>query len=252
MTQYEHSLLAMKRLLDAAHETHWAQWIATDIEQWRAADDTSHHLSAYGGMGSFNDVIICRANQHSVTEVTEAWANTLFEWLKSVCYFLAKHPNDSFTAETLANRVGRHDSSLAAFIGGDRTPASMRGYATEPVKLQGWRCLQCGQSEVTDRDIEYLMAQDLIPNMVFSACGSQTLNNLVDKVLASDVSGAEETRKMLAAAAVASDILLITRDGWNWKCPHCDSDDTAVYRWVLRLDNECRFEPSTDNLPLRK
>ena len=90
MTQYEHSLLAMKRLLDAVHETHWAQWIATDIEQWRAADDTSHHLSAYGGMGSFNDVIICRANQHSVSEVTEAWANTLFEWLKSVCYFLWK------------------------------------------------------------------------------------------------------------------------------------------------------------------
>ncbi len=166
MTQYEHSLVAMKRLLDAVHEDHWANWIGTDIEQWRATGDTSHHLSAYGGMGSFNDVIICRANEHSVTEVTEAWANTLFEWLKSVCYFLAEHPTDSFTSETLANRVGRHDSSLAA--------------------------------------------------------------------------------------AVASDILLITRDGWNWKCPHCNSDDTAVYRWVLRLENECRFEPSTDNLPLRK
>jgi hypothetical protein len=88
--------------------------------------------------------------------------------------------------------------------------------------------------------------------MVFSAGGSQSLDKLVDKVLASDVTGADETRKMLAAAAVASDILLITRDAWNWKCPHCDSDDTAVYRWVLRLDNECRFEPSTDNLPLRR
>ena len=88
---------------------------------------------------------------------------TLFEWLKSVCYFLAKHPNDSFTPPPPPPPLGRHDSSLAAFIGGDRTPASMRGYATEPVKLQGWRCLQCGQSEVTDRDIEYLMAQDLIP-----------------------------------------------------------------------------------------
>lgn len=252
MTQYEHSLLAMKRLLDAVHENHWAQWIATDIERWRASGDTSHHLSAYGGMGSFNDVIICHANQHSVTEVTEAWANTLLVWLKSVCYFLAKHPQHSFSPETLAARIGLHDSSLAAFVGGDQAPASMRGYAAEPAKLRGWRCLQCGQAEVTDRDIEYLMAQDLIPGMMFSACVSQTLDKLVDKVLAADISGTEETRKMLAVAVAASEIRLVPRDGWNWKCPHCGSDDTAVYRWVLCSGNECRFEPSADNLPLQE
>lgn len=247
MNQFEHSLIAMKRLLDAVGETHWAQWIAQDIEQWRLDRDTSHHLSAYGGMGSLNDVAISCGSEHAVTEITEAWANTLFEWLKSICYFLAQHPNDSFTAEMLAERVGRHDSALAAFIGGDLTPASMRGYADEPRVLEGWRCLHCGRAEVTNEDIEYLMAQDLVPSMVFSSCGSCTLDKLVDQALASDISGIEATRKNLAAAVAASNILLITRDEWNWRCPNCDSDDTAVYRWNLNVKNGCSFDPSHDN-----
>jgi len=252
MNQYEHSLIAMKRLLDAVGETHWAQWIAEDLELWRSERDTSHHLSAYGGMGSFNDVVISCGNEHSVTEITDAWANTLFEWLKSICHFLAKHPTDSFTAEMLAERVGRHDSALAALVGGDQAPASMRGYANEPRVLQGWRCLHCGRSEVSDRDIEYLMAQDLVPNMVFSSCGTCTLDELVDQTFASDIPGIESTRKTLAAAVSTSGILLITRDQWNWRCPSCDSDDTAVYRWNLNLDNGCSFETSNDNLPLQK
>ena len=48
MNQYEHSLIAMKRLLDAVGESHWAKWIDTDITEWRANRDPSHHLSAYG------------------------------------------------------------------------------------------------------------------------------------------------------------------------------------------------------------
>ncbi len=56
MSQYEHSLIAMKRLLDAVGEAHWADWIHADIEHWRSKHSTSHHLSAYGGMGSFTDV----------------------------------------------------------------------------------------------------------------------------------------------------------------------------------------------------
>ncbi len=77
MNQYEHCLIAMKRLLDAVGESHWAKWIDTDIKVWRANCDVSHHLSAYGGMGSFNDIWICRANQHTLTEAQEPWANTL-------------------------------------------------------------------------------------------------------------------------------------------------------------------------------
>ena len=102
MTQYEHRLVAVKRLLDAVGETQWAEWIATDIDRWREAEDTSHHLSAYGGMSSFNDIIFSQGNEHSLTAVTEPWANTLLLWLRSLCHFLAQHPDATFTAEALA------------------------------------------------------------------------------------------------------------------------------------------------------
>jgi len=36
MTQYEDSLIAMKRLLDAVGDKHWGQWVTTDIERWRS------------------------------------------------------------------------------------------------------------------------------------------------------------------------------------------------------------------------
>ena len=129
MSQYEHSLIAMKRLLDAVGETHWADWIHRDIEDWRSKRSTFHHLSAYGGMGSFTDVWICRANHNEVSKAQEPWVNTLFGLLQSICYYLAQHPKKSLAAKTLSKVVGGHGSALAAFLGGDAAPNSMKGYA---------------------------------------------------------------------------------------------------------------------------
>ena len=64
MNQYEFSLIAMKRLLDAVGESHWAKWIDTDITEWRSNRDATHHLAAYGGMGSFNDIWIRQTMFH--------------------------------------------------------------------------------------------------------------------------------------------------------------------------------------------
>lgn len=252
MTQYEHSLIAMKRLLDAVGESHWANWIDTDITAWQTHRDVSHHLSAYGGMGSFNDIWICRANQHAVTEHQEPWANTLFEWLKSTCHFLAQHPNETFGAKSLAVAIGRHDSALAAFVGGDKAPASMHGYAHEDRKLHGWRCLRCGHAESSHRDIETLIAQDVVPKLVFESCEQLSLDELVDQSLALNIHNIRSLRQTIATAVTASGIALLDRDGWMRPCPKCRTDDTAVYRWRLVIGRELRFEPADDNLPMRK
>jgi hypothetical protein len=251
MSQYEHSLTAMKHLLDAVGD-HWADWIGADIERWRSNRDTSHHLRAYGGMGSFNDIVICRANQHRITESRAPWANILFKWLKAICCFLAQHPNDSFTADALSNAVGMHNPSLSAFVGGNEAPSSMRGYANEDPKLQGWRCLDCGCSEASNRDIEYLLAQVVVPSMIFRSCEFLTLVQLVDRILECSINGIDNMRKEIVAAVTASDISLKNREGWMRPCPSCGRDATAVYRWRLITDKGFRFEPAADNLPLRK
>lgn len=249
---YEHSLRAMERLLTTVGEEYWANRIREDIDQWQTRSDTTHHLSAYGGMGSFNDIGILQSNDHNVTEAQEPWVNTLFEWLKSVCYYLAQHPNQNITAEKLSKAVGRYDSALAAFVGGDKAPASMRRYANEPRELTGSRCLRCGYSEASNRDIDDLIAEDVIPVMVFRSCEKMTLDKVVDDVLNLDIPGLAETHQELAAAVTASEIVLNDREDWMRPCPHCGSEDTATYRWNVVVAGEFRFEPSDNNLAMRE
>lgn len=250
MNQYEHSLIAMKHLLDIVGASFWANYIEENISEWRSNRETTQHLSAYGGMGSFNDLWICKANQHTVTEEQEPWANALFEWLKSLCYFLAHQPNDSFTASALIQHIGRYDSVLAAFVGGENASAAIRGYATKNRKLHGWRCICCGYAEASNRDIENMIAQDVVPTMVFLSCEQLTLDELVDQVLARDIPNLEKMRQSLVIAVIDSGIALVDRDGWMRPCPNCNDDDTAVYRWQLVDNGGLRFEPSDDNLPM--
>jgi len=251
MGHYQHCLEAMIRLLEAVGETQWSTWLREDVRLWQASSDTRHHLAAYGGMGSFKDVCICRQNQDRVTEQQEPWANVLFEWLKTLCYFLARNLPEEVTAARLLKAVGRHDAALAAFVGGDRAPVSMRGRVNGERKLQGWRCLDCGHGEVATQDIEYAIAEDLIPIIVFRACETRTLDTLVDAVLRLDVPGADDARRDTASVAIASGIEIHVREGWMRPCPKCGKDHTAVYRWRLVSRPAAHFVPADDNLPMR-
>src|ERR1700692_4794798 len=58
-------------------ETHWSGWIAGDASRLRRGDlyGITHFLSAFGGMGSLNDLIICRQNGHRITEAETTAAN---------------------------------------------------------------------------------------------------------------------------------------------------------------------------------
>lgn len=249
MTHYEHTLVAMERLLNAVGERHWASWIREDIDQWKKAADPAHHLSAYGGMGSFNDVTICRANQHEVSAVQEPWANTLFEWLKALCYYFARHPNQQATSEILIRAVGRDEPSLAAFVGGDKAPASMKGLVGSDRTVGGWRCLACGHSEISGTDVDYFIASEVIPRVLFPACVNKTLDELVDKALAVDIRGLEESRRELICAAEASGIIVRDREGWMWDCPKCGQRSSAVGRWRY-LHAQGRLQLSEDCLPV--
>jgi hypothetical protein len=47
-------------LLRARGETHWAAWLESDLQRLRASDfdGITHLLFAFGGMGSFNDLML--------------------------------------------------------------------------------------------------------------------------------------------------------------------------------------------------
>lgn len=224
-TAYEHTLEAMERLLRAAGETHWATWMQQDLKEWRESGSTRHHRSAYGGMGSFNDLWLT-PQDHGVSAEQEPWANELFEWLKALLFWLARDPSRHVTAAELRS-----------------------AFAATARPLAGWRCLRCGFSEVTPSDIDGFIAAQRIPPMVFTACERGTLETLVDSVLAMDLEELTSLRPVVRAAAEASGIRVVARDGWMRLCPQCGSERTAVYRWILETGPD-RFEPAGDNLPM--
>ena len=54
------------RLLEEDGEQHWSQWMRQSRERLLNSDYSGieHLLSAYGGMGSFNDLILCQSYEN--------------------------------------------------------------------------------------------------------------------------------------------------------------------------------------------
>jgi len=250
MKQYEASLRAMHKLLSRVEESHWANWIEKDIKDWQQNKDVSHHLSAYGGMGSFNDVVLCKANTHNIAENLEPFANTLFDWLKALCLFFSKDPDQVYEAEELKKQVGYHDASLSAFVGGDSAPDSMRGLFEIGQQLSGLRCLSCGYAEIFQGSIDTFVLRILLPPLVFAASENNALESLIEDVLNKKIDQYKELNEATHEGLSAAGIKL-TNDDWNWNCPSCKKKDTAVYRWDIVSIKPLRFSPSDDNLEMR-
>ena len=74
---YTEALTCLRSILLADHPEfqNWIDWLERDIEDWTQRREVAHHLRAYGGMGSFNDLPSMRGNH-----------DYIFDFLKSVCY----------------------------------------------------------------------------------------------------------------------------------------------------------------------
>lgn len=70
----------------------WAKWLADDATRIRSRDfqGLEHLLSAYGGMGSLNDVYICPENGHPVAAEDVAAVNKQLQHLLSRIFKLAE------------------------------------------------------------------------------------------------------------------------------------------------------------------
>ena len=74
---YTEALVCLRLILQTDHPEfkNWLDWLGRDIEDWTQRRELAHHLLAYGGMGSFNDLPNMRGNH-----------DYIFDFLKSVCY----------------------------------------------------------------------------------------------------------------------------------------------------------------------
>jgi hypothetical protein len=216
MPPYSDALNAMHDLLGALGEQHWRAWIAQDIDEWESHKSVSHHLSAYGGMGSFNDI-----------GFEDVWLGVLFDDLKSACYYFAHQPTSKPDITGLERSMG-----CVSF------------------ELSGWRCLVCGYGVISHRNIDYFIARRIIRQNVVAEAGRAHLREFVASAIRSHPTDVALTPAKVVSWVDGSGLHIRDSNEWLRPCPNCGSEDTAVYRWLL-ADGEHRFVPAHDNLRLR-
>lgn len=84
-------LESISTTLTAFGEKHWADWVAEDARRLRHGDlsGAAHFLSAFGGMGSINDLYICPRNGHRIAETEVVTKNEGLKGALSEAYALA-------------------------------------------------------------------------------------------------------------------------------------------------------------------
>ena len=62
---YTEALICLRSILQADHPEfkNWIDWLERDIEDWTQRREVAHHLQAYGGMGSFNDLDVYKRQE---------------------------------------------------------------------------------------------------------------------------------------------------------------------------------------------
>lgn len=86
MDYYLQALQTMHYILNSQNNPNawfenWVEWISKDITDWEFRQNTYHHIRAYGGMGSFNDLPQIRGDNGNYS--------IIFDLLRSFCYQFA-------------------------------------------------------------------------------------------------------------------------------------------------------------------
>ncbi len=219
----ELALAALVELLERSGEARWRDWAAKYLEAARESGVVAPEvLGAYGGMGSFNDLLLDPANGHTLEPMEVPWANQLLAVRGERVYRLATEASD--------DRAG--DAGWAR-------PA-------DP-PLEGWRCLACGHAELTTHEIEWWVARIFVPAHVGDG-PLATDPELIQRILEGRALGVPESRGDAIQRAFTSGLLVTEREGVMRPCPACGSGDTGVCRWVIAGEV---LMPAEDNLELR-
>ena len=85
------TLDALIELLNDVGESHWSSWMQKSNKRILNSDYSGieHLLGAFGGMGSFNDLVLMKVNGHRIKESQTADLNSKLSELRTSIYTLA-------------------------------------------------------------------------------------------------------------------------------------------------------------------
>lgn len=215
---YKLSLELLRTILLENQYDFWANWMAEDIENWKKNQNTEHHLRAYGGMGSFNDIVI--GNQ----DLAGLWQGRVFGMLQSLAYGLAS---------------------------GDALEDILARITATSTQISGWRCQDCGAARINAIDIERFVCASFLPQLFVNYLKGNGLTEILNtnKLIASEE---VSSKKAVIEKLIGQANIEIARDNnWLWTCPKCGSSRVCSYRWEI-LNNETKIVESADNLEINK
>ena len=224
MELYPEILKVLRNLLEQSHNTHWVNWINEDIEQWNRFKKTKHHLSAYGGVGSINDLWV------GVNDLNGIWENEIFDNSKSLAY-------------TLAQKKGIGSAELVRF---SKNPNGK--------EIKGWRCLECGYSEITKNKIESYIANKFVAHILKEKIENEELASISETKELRSLEKVVIHRNKLISTIKNLEIKLTEKiDKWKKPCPSCNSENKAVYHWnYIESSKLNQIIASENNLKIKK
>ena len=146
MDYYLQSLETMRYILESNTPNfcfeYWIRWLAKDIAEWTAHRNTRHHVNAYGGMGSFNDLPPIKGN--------DGYYEVVFNLLKSFSYeFAFLYGRDGILPEKLQEDCLREFLEKPQMI----SPSDYNAHLTN--------------KEIVRQTADYLRAGTLLQNVDF-------------------------------------------------------------------------------------
>ena len=216
---YKITLEILSKILQEENYDHWAKWMQEDIKLWETNKSVDHHLHAYGGMGSFNDVVIGGNNNEGI------WKGQVFGHLQTLSYSLAKGDSLESILEGILNRNNSNE-------------------------ISGWRCRNCGDARMADRDINLFIANYFIPKLFIKYVQEDRLREVADIYKLIDSEEVINKKDQIVSIIQQTNIFLNLDDNWLWTCPKCGSSEVCVYRWKVLADGSKLVE-GDDNLEIK-
>ena len=215
MNEYRKILLLLKDLLNKSENYHWEKWIDQDIYDWDNLKSTKHHKSAFGGMGSINDLYVGDSGKIGT------WKNNMFDYLKSLSWTFATKNEIQFSS---------NKSSI----------------------IQGVICRNCHFAEISEGGIESFISEKYIPILVAKFLPTDKYSTLTDIESFINDSDITNDRNKLINSLKNFNIKLNNNIIWSNPCPKCDNGDKCVYRWEVNETNETIvLTRSKNNLSLK-
>jgi predicted RNA-binding Zn-ribbon protein involved in translation (DUF1610 family) len=220
MTDYYKTALEMlAQIMKEENYDNWVNWLQEDIGLWETNKSVEHHLHAYGGMGSFNDVVIGGNDNEGI------WKGNVFGNLQTLTYSLAKGDSLESILEGISNRNNSNE-------------------------ISGWRCRNCGDARMTQRDINLFIANYFIPTFFVQFVQENRLKQVFDILKLIDSEEVMNKKGQIKALIQSANVMLNPDNNWLWNCPKCGSSEVCAYRWKV-LEDGSKLVEGDDNLEIK-